>query len=108
PLSPTASASRSDFLTRLNTWPAHSLVNASTPPSRAAPHDSGPMWVATSHSYDSFIHYTSPVLTGAQGVATMKSIVALGVLAMAASSFAWGQMSGEKSAPQGKLEQAPI
>jgi enoyl-CoA hydratase/carnithine racemase len=35
--------------------------NASTPPSRAAPHDSGPMWVATSHSYDSFIHYTSPV-----------------------------------------------
>jgi hypothetical protein len=61
PLSPTASASRSNSLTRLNTRPAHSLVNASTPPSRAAPHDSGPMWVATSHSYDSFIHYTSPV-----------------------------------------------
>src|SRR5882762_2975036 len=61
PLSPTASASRSDCLTRLNTRPARSLVNASTPPSRAAPHDSGPMWVATSHSYDSFIHYTSPV-----------------------------------------------
>ena len=57
----TASASRSDCLTRLNTRPAHSLVNASTPPSRAAPHDSGPLWVATSHSYDSFIHYTSPV-----------------------------------------------
>src|SRR3984885_3334878 len=57
----TASASRSEFLTRLNTRPAHSLVNASTPPSRAAPHDSGPMWVAISHSYDSFIHYTSPV-----------------------------------------------
>jgi MFS family permease len=37
------------------------LFHASTPPSRAAPHDSGPMWVATSHSYDSFIHYTSPV-----------------------------------------------
>jgi hypothetical protein len=63
----TASASRSDSLTRLNTRPARSLVNASTPPSRAAPHDSGPMWVATSHSYDSFIHYTSPVLTSAQG-----------------------------------------
>ena len=61
PLSPTASASRSESLTRLNTRPAHSLVNASTPPSRAAPHDSGPMWVATSHSYDSFIHYTSPI-----------------------------------------------
>ncbi len=54
-------ASRSEFLTRLYTRPAHSLVNASTPPSRAAPHDSGPMWVATSHSYDFFIHYTSPV-----------------------------------------------
>src|SRR5207302_741498 len=63
----TASASRRKVLTRLNTRPARSLVNASTPPSRAAPHDSGPMWVATSHSYDSFIHYTSPVLTGAQG-----------------------------------------
>jgi hypothetical protein len=60
PLSPTASASRSDFLTRLNTRPARSPVNASTPPLRAAPHDSGPMWVATSHSYDFCIHYTSP------------------------------------------------
>jgi hypothetical protein len=57
----TASASRSNCLTRLNTRPAHSLVNASTLPLRAAPHDSGLMWVATSHSYDSFIHYTSPV-----------------------------------------------
>jgi len=26
-----------------------------------APHDSGPMWVATSHSCDFFIHYASPV-----------------------------------------------
>jgi len=34
----TASASRSDCLTRLYTRPARSLVNASTPPSRAAPH----------------------------------------------------------------------
>jgi hypothetical protein len=68
PLSPTASASRSKFLTRLNTRPARSPVNASTLPSRAAPHDSGPMWVATSHSYDSFIHYTSPVLAGAQEI----------------------------------------
>jgi hypothetical protein len=56
-----ASASRSDCLTRLNTRPARSPVNASTPPSRAAPHDSGPMGIATSHSYDSFIHHTSPV-----------------------------------------------
>jgi len=61
PLSPTASASRSKFLTRLNTRPARSPVNASTPLLRAAPHDSGPMWVASSHSYEFCIHYTSPV-----------------------------------------------
>src|SRR6266699_3756026 len=61
PLSPTASASRSEFLTRLNTRPARSPVNASTPPLRAAPHDSGPMWVANPLSYDFCIHYTSPV-----------------------------------------------
>src|SRR5467141_1169820 len=54
-------------LTRLNTRPARSPVNASTLLLQAAPHDSGPMWVATSHSYDFCIHYTSPVLTGAQG-----------------------------------------
>src|SRR6266481_5103053 len=61
PLSPTASASRSNCLTRLNTRPARSPVNASTLPLRAAPHDSEPMWVASSHSYDFCIHYTSPV-----------------------------------------------
>jgi len=54
-------------LTRLNTRPARSPGNASTPPLREAPHDSGPMWVANSHSYDFCIHSTSPVLAGAQG-----------------------------------------
>jgi len=43
PLSPTASASRSKCLTRLNTRPARPPVNASSPPLRAASHDSGPM-----------------------------------------------------------------
>jgi hypothetical protein len=61
PPSPTAWASRSNWLTRPNTRPAHSLVNASTTPPRAAPHDSGPMWVASSHSYGFFDRYTSPV-----------------------------------------------
>ena len=61
PLSPTASASRRKFLTRLNTRPARSPVNASTLPLRAAPHDSGPMWVADPLSYDFCNHYTSPV-----------------------------------------------
>src|SRR6516164_5568923 len=66
PLSPTASASRSKVLTRLYTRPIRSPVHASTPPSRAAPQDSGPLWVASPSTYDSFIHYTLPVLTGAQ------------------------------------------
>jgi len=38
PLSPIASASRRMALSRLNTRPARSPVNASTLPSRAAPH----------------------------------------------------------------------
>src|SRR6516164_1113744 len=61
PLLLTASASRSKFLTRLNTRPARSPVHASTPPLRAAPQDSGPGWVANPSPYDFFIHYTSPV-----------------------------------------------
>src|SRR6266568_3472833 len=73
PLSPTASASRSEFLTRLNTRPAPSPVNASTPPSRAAPHDSGPLWFASPSTYETFIHNTSPVLTGAQGEEPMRA-----------------------------------
>jgi hypothetical protein len=52
PLLLTASASRSEFLTRLNARPARSPVNASTLPLRAGPRDSGPMWVATSHACD--------------------------------------------------------
>ena len=61
PLSPTASASRRMFLSRLNTRPARAPVNASTRSLQAAPHDSGSAWVATPSPYDSFIHYTSPV-----------------------------------------------
>ena len=61
PPSSTASASRRHFLSRLNTRPARSPVNASPPPLRADTHDSGPVWVATPSPCDSFIHYTSPV-----------------------------------------------
>jgi len=61
PLSPTASASRRNVLSRLNNRPAPSPVNASTPPSRAAPHDSEPVWFAKPSPYETFIHYTSPV-----------------------------------------------
>ena len=61
PPSSTASASRSEVLSRLNTRPARSPVNASPPPLRAHTPDSGPVWVATPSPCDSFIHYTSPV-----------------------------------------------
>src|SRR6266571_2591695 len=61
PLLPTASAPRRKFLSRLITRPARAPVNASTPPSRAAPHDSGSVWVANPSPYDSFIHSTMPV-----------------------------------------------
>ena len=61
PHSSTASAPRSKLLSRLNTQPARTPVNASTPPSRTAPHDSGPAWFARPLLCDSFIHYTFPV-----------------------------------------------
>ena len=61
PPSSTASASRSGLVSRLNTRPACSPVNASRPPSRATTHDSGPVRVANPSPYDSFIHCTSPV-----------------------------------------------
>jgi hypothetical protein len=73
PLLPTASASRRDHLSRLNTRPARTPVNASMLPSRGTPHDSGPLWVAKPSAYDSFIHNTSPVYPGARGVTERKT-----------------------------------
>src|SRR6202049_4340840 len=66
PVTSTASASRRKVVSRLNTQPARAPVNASMPPSQAAPHDSGPGWVARPSPYDSFIHDPSPVYPGAQ------------------------------------------
>jgi site-specific DNA recombinase len=67
PLLLTASAPRRKTLSRLNTRPARTPVDASALPLPATPHDSGPAWVAIPSPYDSFIHNTMPVLTGAQG-----------------------------------------
>jgi hypothetical protein len=52
-------------ISRLNTRPARTPVNASAVTLLPPPHDSGPMWFAKPSSYDSFIHITLPVLTGA-------------------------------------------
>jgi hypothetical protein len=49
------------LISRLHTRPARPPVNASTPPSRAAPHDSGPLWFATPSTCETFIHNTLPV-----------------------------------------------
>jgi hypothetical protein len=38
------------------------------------------MWVADPLSYDFFIHYTSPVLTGAQGATEMKYILMMNTM----------------------------
>jgi len=45
--------------------PARTPVNASALPLRETPHDSGPSWVASPSTCDSFIHYTPPVYPGA-------------------------------------------
>jgi hypothetical protein len=58
---------RSDFrpLSRLNTLPACSPVNASRAALRLPAHDSGPGWLATPYLYDSCIRDFTPVYPGA-------------------------------------------
>ena len=43
------------LISRLNTRPAHSPVNASPPTSRSTAHDSGSVWVATPSPYETSI-----------------------------------------------------
>jgi len=52
-------------ISRLNTRPARTFVNASPKPLQIPAHDSRPVWIATPSPYDSFIHDILPVLTGA-------------------------------------------
>ncbi len=66
PLTPTGSASRTESISRLNTQPALSPVNASPALSRAPPHDSGPSRLARPLTYETFIQYNLPVYPGAQ------------------------------------------
>ena len=56
-------------LSRLNTRPVSSPVNASHTALRLYTHDSGPMRFAKPSTYGTFIHYLLPVLTGAPRLA---------------------------------------
>ena len=51
------------IISQLNTLPACAPVNASMAASRLATHDSGSGWLAMPFLYDSFIHYSTPVLS---------------------------------------------
>ena len=66
PLLLTGSASRTNCFSRLNTQPALSPVNASPPPLRVPPHDSGSSWLARPLTFETFIQYNLPVYPGAQ------------------------------------------
>jgi len=52
---------RGKSISRLNTRPARTPVNASPVSLRTPTHDSGPSWAANPSTYDSFIHNTLPV-----------------------------------------------
>src|ERR1700747_1801492 len=51
------------IISQLNTLPACAPVNASMAASRLAMHDSGSGWLAMPFLCDSFIHYSTPVLS---------------------------------------------
>ena len=67
PLLLTGSASRTEFISRLNTQPALSPVNASPRGLLRATHDSGPSRLARPLTFETFIQYNLPVYPGAQG-----------------------------------------
>ena len=54
-------------ISRLNTWPARTPVNASAAAFLPPPHDSGPVWLATPSPYGSLIHDTLPVYPALSG-----------------------------------------
>jgi len=67
-------------ISRLNTWPARTPVNASAAALLPPPHDSGPVWLATPSPYGSLIHDTLPVfpaLSGHFSSAVQGDIIAL-------------------------------
>jgi hypothetical protein len=82
-------------------YPARtSPVNASTPPSRAAPHDSRPKWVANPLSYDFCIHYNLAGLAGAQERKIMTALKSVSICLIAfVISVASGCANNSTKAP---------
>jgi hypothetical protein len=58
-------STRNIDLSRLNTWPVRTPVNASLPPSRETAHDSGPLWIAMSFNVVDFHRLLLAGFTGA-------------------------------------------
>src|SRR6266571_7035829 len=68
-------------LPRLNTRTAHLPVNATLPPSRTAPHDSGPVWLATSSLCTYSVHLVGLTRrTKGQEMGWLKKVLLVGGL----------------------------
>src|SRR5262249_17036912 len=92
PLAPTASASQGFALSRLDTRPVLSPVNASRPSLRAPTHDSGPVWVATPSPCDSCIRTTSSIYPGAPERSDAPRLSSLYDLFKSSISPRWGDI----------------
>jgi hypothetical protein len=62
------------IISQLNTLPACAPVNASMAASRLAMHNSGSGWLAMPFLCDSFIHYSTPVLSRRTTRAAKRSV----------------------------------
>jgi len=73
------------IISQLNTLPACAPVNASMAASRPATRDSGSGWLAMPFLCDSFIHYSTPVLSRR----TTRAVRSLSINHGANSSVVW-------------------
>ena len=96
----TTSAPETILLSRLNGWPMHSPVNASSASSRIPTHDSGPMRLASPSSQRTFTAYSLPVSTGAPEI--KQTVRKLGDASIAA------QISRPTIAQSGKNHEKPL
>jgi hypothetical protein len=98
PLTSTTSASRSTPLSRwgmdfaAQSRPASTPVNASPSSSRTPTDDSGPLWVAIPSTYETFVHNTLPVLTGARRASCRTAPVESGAAMADACDVRWGSL----------------